>query len=113
AGGMRRHLTHLRSYRAALSEADRTDPLVRQEIAAIESGYRIGRLLVTREVLGQAPPGFSAATKTFCTEHEQRVATFIASVMGPNAGLATDLSMEVAYAPAYTIMGGTSNVLRN
>ena len=42
--------------------------------AALETGYRIGRLLVLREVLGQAPPSFSAATKTFCTEHEQRVA---------------------------------------
>ncbi len=40
------------------------------------SGYRIGRHLVLREVLGQAPAGFSAATKTFCTEFEQRVADF-------------------------------------
>ena len=57
-----------------------TDPLVRQEIAAIETGYRIGRLLVLREVLGQAPKQFSAATKTFCTELEQRIAAFCAAV---------------------------------
>ena len=34
-----------------------TDPLVRQEIAHLETGYRLGRLLVSREVLGQAPTG--------------------------------------------------------
>jgi hypothetical protein len=30
---------------------------LRQEFAALEAGYRIGRLMVLREVLGQAPPG--------------------------------------------------------
>ena len=34
---------------------DTADPLVRQELAALEIGYRIGRLLVLRETLGQAP----------------------------------------------------------
>ena len=34
------------------------------------------------------PPGFSAATKTFCTEFEQRVAAFCARVAGPDAMLA-------------------------
>ena len=43
---------------------DTTDPLVRQDLARIESAYRIGRLLVVREVLGQAPTGFSAATSS-------------------------------------------------
>ena len=51
--------------------------VVRQQIAGIETGYRIGRILVAREVLRQAPAGFSAATKCFCTEHEQRVADFV------------------------------------
>ncbi len=89
------------------------DPLVRQEIAAIETGYRIGRLMVLREVMGQAPKQFSAATKTFCTELEQRIASFCASVLGPDAllaepGLTGRVSRNVCYAPAYTIMGGTS-----
>ena len=52
---------------------DTTDPLVRQDLADIEIGYRLGRLLVLRETLGQAPANFSAATKTFCTEFEQRL----------------------------------------
>ena len=86
---------------------------MRQEIAALESGYRIGRILVIREALGQAPAGFSAATKCFCTEHEQRVADFVARVLGPAATLWDDVVQGLVYAPGYTIMGGTSNVMRN
>ena len=87
---------------------------MRQEIAALETGYRIGRLLVLREVLGQAPAGFSAATKTFCTEFEQRVAAFCARVVGPDAMLVrAAVARNICYAPAYTIMGGTTNILRN
>ena len=82
-------------------------------MAALETGYRIGRILVVREVLGQAPTGFSAATKCFCTEHEWRVAQFVAGVLGPEATLWTDVTRGLAYAPGYTIMGGTSNIMRN
>jgi alkylation response protein AidB-like acyl-CoA dehydrogenase len=112
-GGIDRLVSNLRSYRLARQEADVTDPLLRQEIAALETGYRIGRLLVTKEVVGQALPGFSAATKVFCTEHEQRVAAFVGRVLGAQATVAGDLTSEVCYAPGYTIMGGTSNILRN
>jgi alkylation response protein AidB-like acyl-CoA dehydrogenase len=89
------------------------DPGVRQEIAALESAYRIGRVLVAREVLGQAPAGFSAATKCFCTEHEWRVAQFVTRVLGPEATLWNDVTRGLVYAPGYTIMGGTSNIMRN
>ncbi len=78
-----------------------------------------------REVLGQAPRSFSAATKTFCTEHEQRVAAFCSSVLGvgasawerpqdtaARAGLAERVAHGVVYAPAYTLMGGTTQILR-
>jgi len=84
-----------------------------QEIAAIETGYRIGRILVTREVLRQAPAGFSAATKCFCTEHETRVAEFVAATLGAEATLWDDVTRGLVYAPGYTIMGGTSNIMRN
>ena len=63
--------------------------------------------------MGQAPAGFSAATKCVCTEYEQRVADFVARVAGARAMLWDDLGVGLAYAPAYTIMGGTSNVMRN
>ncbi len=138
-GGIDRLVSNRMLYLDVLGSGlvDRGDPVVRQEIAALESGYRVGRLLVLRETLGQAPGGFSAATKVFCTELEQRVAAFCARMAGP-AGLAWDpaagrseetagdhrqrrldrdrLAARIArngcYAPAYTIMGGTSEILR-
>jgi alkylation response protein AidB-like acyl-CoA dehydrogenase len=112
-GGIDRLVSNRALFDDALAVCDRSDPRVRREVAALETGYRLGRLLVYREALGQAPPGFSAATKCFCTEHEQQVADFAARVLGPRAVADADLSRAVAYAPAYTIMGGTSDVMRN
>jgi alkylation response protein AidB-like acyl-CoA dehydrogenase len=89
------------------------DPSDRVELARLLGEYRIGRLLVLREVMGQAPKSFSAATKTWCTEYEQRVAAFVAHVHGPDAMLAGRIARAIAYAPAYTIMGGTTQILRN
>jgi alkylation response protein AidB-like acyl-CoA dehydrogenase len=137
-GGIDRLVSNRRLYDDVRPWADAADPLVRQEIAAIESGYRIGRILVLRETLGQTPRQFSAATKTFCTELEQRIAAFCGRVLGAwallaDAGpssrgsggqgdgdgpavpqaLARRVSRNLCYAPAYTIMGGTSQILRN
>ena len=64
---------------------------LRAEAARLESSYAIGRLLVIREILGQAPKGFSAATKCFCTEHEQAVAEFAARVLGASGMLWTQI----------------------
>jgi alkylation response protein AidB-like acyl-CoA dehydrogenase len=119
-GGIDRLVSNFALYRDVVPRVDRTDPLVRQEVAAIETAYRIGRLLVLRETLHQAPPGFSAATKTFGTEFEQRLAGFCARWLGPAAlvwgdgtGLGGRAARAVCYAPAYTIMGGTVSILRN
>ena len=112
-GGIDRLVSNHALFLMAVERADTTPPLVRQEIAALESAYRIGRILVTREVLGQAPKGFSAATKCFCTEHEWRVSEFVASTFGAEATLWSDVVHGLLYAPGYTIMGGTSNVMRN
>jgi alkylation response protein AidB-like acyl-CoA dehydrogenase len=122
-GGIDRLVSNRALYRDCLPQADTEDPRVRQEVAALESGYRIGRLLVLREVLGQAPKSFSAATKTFCTEFEQRVASFCSQVLGPHAllteqgfgeqSLGARVAHNLCYAPGYTIMGGTTQVLRN
>ena len=87
--------------------------MVRQQIADIEIGYRIGKILVTREVLKQAPAGFSAATKCFCTEHEVRVAEFVWRTFGADATVWSDVVHGLLYTPGYTIMGGTSNIMRN
>jgi len=112
-GGIDRLVSNKPLYDRALEVADTSDPRVRQEIAQLEIGYRLGRILVYREALRQAPAGFSAATKCFCTEHEQRVADFAARQLGMAATVDADLAKAINYAPAYTIMGGTSNVMRN
>ena len=121
-GGIDRLVSNYALYRDLMASGlvDRTDPIVRQELAAIETSYRIGRLLVLRETLRQAPQGFSAATKTFGTEFEQRLASFCARMLGPYAqlwgaahGLGARAARALCYAPAYTIMGGTTQVLRN
>jgi alkylation response protein AidB-like acyl-CoA dehydrogenase len=112
-GGIDRLVSNYALYAMALERADLTDPRVRQEVARLETGYRIGRILVIREVLRQAPAGFSAATKCFCTEHEQRVAHFVAKTFGLEATLWDDVTAGLMYGPGYTIMGGTSNVMRN
>ena len=112
-GGIDRLVSNKALYEMAKERADLADPVVRQEVANLEIGYRIGRLLVYREVLKQAPAGFSAATKCFCTEHEWRVAEFVARTFGPDAMLFDDVTHGLLYAPGYTIMGGTSNVMRN
>lgn len=112
-GGIDRLVSNHALFRMAVERADTSDAVVRQEIAALESGYRIGRILVTREVLKQAPQGFSAATKCFCTEHERRVAQFVFATLGAEATLWNDVVHGLLYAPGYTIMGGTSNIMRN
>ena len=112
-GGIDRLVSNRALFAVARERADISDPLIRQEIAALETGYRLGRTLVVREVLGQAPAGFSAATKCFCTEHEWRVAQFTARVLGADAMLWDDITKGLVYAPGYTIMGGTSDIMRN
>ena len=112
-GGIDRLVSNQALYELAKTRADTTDPVVRQDMARIETGYVLGRILVAREVLKQAPAGFSAATKCFCTEHQQRVAEFVGRVLGPEATLWDDVARGLAYGPAYTIMGGTSDIMRN
>lgn len=124
-GGIDRLVSNRRLLLDCLPLAEVDDPIVRQRIAALESDYVIGRLMVLREIVGQAPPSYSAETKTFCTEYEQRVATFCGQVLGvaalawdqpvgdATATLAERVGRGLAYAPAYTLMGGTTQILRN
>ncbi|MDQ3738364.1 MAG: acyl-CoA dehydrogenase family protein [Actinomycetota bacterium] len=116
-GGIDRLVSNRALYLIALERARvdgrLDDRLVRQGVAALEIGYRVGRMLVIREVMRQAPAGFSAATKCFCTEHEWRVSEFVARMLGADATLWNDVTQGLIYAPGYTIMGGTSNVMRN
>ncbi len=113
-GGIDRLASNQRLYNDTLPLVDPDDPLIRQEVARIETGYRIGRQMVLRNVLKQTPfPQYSAVTKTWCTEFEQTVANFVGRVNGAHTMLANRASRNVVYAPAYTIMGGTTQILRN
>jgi alkylation response protein AidB-like acyl-CoA dehydrogenase len=122
-GGIDRLVSNYSLFRDVMGTpglVDHDDPIVRQELARIETGYRIGRMLILREVLQQAPAGFSAATKTFATEFEVTVANFCSRQLGPSSmlwgadqGLGGRAARAVCYAPAYTIMGGTVSILRN
>ena len=112
-GGIDRLMSNRPLYDEACNAANKSDPLVRQEIANLEIGYRLGRLLVYRGALGQSASGFSAGTKCFCTEHEQRVADFAARVLGVKALAGAQFAEAICYAPAYTIQGGTSDIMRN
>ncbi len=111
-GGIDRLVSNRALFEDAKRLADARDPRVRQELARLETGYRIGRHLVLREVLGQAPKGFSAVTKSFCTQNEAEVANFAARVYGADAMLAGRAARNVCYSPAYGIMGGTAEILR-
>lgn len=112
-GGIDRLVSNRALYADAIANLGDPTPLVRQEVARLESGYLLGRQMVMREVMGQAPRGWSAITKTYCTEFEQRVAEFCVAHAGPEAMLWNRLSRGICYAPAYTIMGGTTQILRN
>ena len=115
-GGIDRLVSNRRLYLdviAGLGAEQREDPLVRQDVARLEGGYRIGRNLVLREVLGQAPAGYSAVTKTWCTEFEVLVAEICTRLVGPEALLWGRPARNLCYAPGYTIMGGTTEILRN
>ena len=112
-GGIDRLVSNRPLYELAKAQADTDDPRVRQDIARIESDYHVGRLLVYREVLRQAPKGFSAATKVFCTEHQVRVADFAARVLGPHMTLDHQQSREFCYSPSYKLAGGSSEIMRN
>ena len=112
-GGIDRLVSNRPLYDLALEHADVGDHRTRQEIASIETGYRLGRLMVYRGALGQGSADFSAGTKAFCTEHQQRVAQFAARVLGPAATVGNAVPNAICYAPAYTIQGGTSAIMRN
>lgn len=90
-----------------------SDPLLRQRFSRAESIYTIARHMILREVVGQAPAGWSAVTKTLATEFEIEVAELCGSVMGPQSMLWNRVSRNICYAPAYTLMGGTTLILRN
>jgi alkylation response protein AidB-like acyl-CoA dehydrogenase len=112
-GGIDRLVSNRLVYLLARRKADMTSSVVRQRVAALETGYHVGRLMVIRETLRQGPGGFSAVTKRFCTTHEQRVAEFTWSTLGMDATAWDFIGRALCYSPSYTIMGGAHEILGN
>jgi alkylation response protein AidB-like acyl-CoA dehydrogenase len=102
------------------------DPIVRDRVAGLRVDLETARLMVYRIAWladhGRVPNVEAAVAKSFGTELEQRIAETVAglfqmSALGwagsPHAVLGGRVARAVLYAPAYTIQGGTSNILRN
>jgi alkylation response protein AidB-like acyl-CoA dehydrogenase len=128
--GIERLISNFPLWRDVLRVARETgrsrDPRLRQEIAEIEIALRAGRQMVYRVAAmlteGRTPNFETAVTKTFCTEVEQRIASLASEILGPRSQLLAGspqallegrAARNYLYAPAYTIQGGTSEILRN
>ncbi len=98
-------------YRAL--EGSHRQQLLRQRFAHAETMYFICRQIVLREICGQSARGWSSLTKTLATEFEIEVAALCGSVLGAETMLQNRTSRNICYAPGYTIMGGTTQILRN
>jgi alkylation response protein AidB-like acyl-CoA dehydrogenase len=100
--------------------------VVRHRLAQLHIEFTMGKLMVYRVAWqltqGVVPNAESAAAKVYCTEFEQRLAQAASELMGgygqllpgsPCAPLDGRVARAYLYAPAYTIQGGTSTILRN
>jgi alkylation response protein AidB-like acyl-CoA dehydrogenase len=100
--------------------------VVRHRLAQLHIEFTMGKFLVYRVAWllsqGVIPNAESAAAKAYCTEFEQRLAQAASELMGgygqllpgsPHALFNGRIARAYLYAPAYTIQGGTSTILRN
>ncbi|MFQ5512876.1 MAG: acyl-CoA dehydrogenase family protein [Myxococcota bacterium] len=98
---------------------------MRERIAAIEIDWQAGRGMIYRVAAllteGRLPTHEAAAAKVFCTSLEQRIAALASEILGPSslllpgderAPLHGRAARSLLYAPAYTIQGGTNEILR-
>lgn len=99
--------------------------IVRHRLAQLHIEFNMGKLMVYKVAWllssGVIPNAESAAAKAYCTEFEQRLAQTASELLGGYGQLlpgshAAILNGRIAraylYAPAYTIQGGTSTILR-
>ncbi|MEE8556821.1 MAG: acyl-CoA dehydrogenase family protein [Myxococcota bacterium] len=125
--GIERLLSNFPLFRDVVRRARETgrtaDPRIRQRIAGIEIALRAGRGMIYRVASmlteGRVPNFEAAAAKTFCTTLEQSIANLASDLLGPASQLTDGGLLErraarnLMYAPAYTIQGGTNEILRN
>lgn len=102
------------------------EPIWRDRLARVHTEVEIGRWHVYRVAWrlssGTVPNAEAALAKAYCTEVEQQIATLAGDLLGihaqllpgsPAARLRGRVGRSLLAAPAYTIQGGTSNILRN
>jgi alkylation response protein AidB-like acyl-CoA dehydrogenase len=128
--GIERLMSNYPLFRDALQYAKEAgltqDPLIRNQLAQLSIELETGRFMVYKVAWllsqGVVPNYEAAMAKCYCTEFEQRLAQTISGMLGEYgllmpgssaARLAGRAAREYLYAPAYTIQGGTSNILRN
>ena len=128
--GIERLMSNYPLFRDAVAYAKESalvrDPLLRDELAQLRVEFELGRLMVYRVAWllsrGIVPNYEAALAKCYCTEFEQRLAQAVSRMLrehallmpgSPAARLGGRAAREFLYAPAYTIQGGTANILRN
>ncbi len=129
-GGIERVLSNWPLFEDAVrllhGDARLQDPIVRDRLAGLRIELEVARMMVYRVAWladqGRTPNVEAAMAKSYGTELEQRIAEAMGSlfqmagVLGPGsprAALGGRVARAMLYAPAYTIQGGTSNILRN
>ena len=129
-GGIERVLSNYPLFHDALAWARAAgltrDPRVRNRLARLHIELHAARLLVYRTAWrlsrGERPTWETALTKLIGTELEQEIAEAVLGLFGPagllmpgapGAPLGGRAAHAALYAPAYTIQGGTANILRN
>ncbi len=128
--GIERLMSNFLIYEAIAEYAKETGltrrDTIRHKLAQLHIEFTVGKFLVYKVAWlltkGIIPNAESAAAKAFCTEYEQRLAHTATEVLGayghlmpgsPHARLNGRIARASLYAPAYTIQGGTSGILRN
>jgi alkylation response protein AidB-like acyl-CoA dehydrogenase len=128
--GIERLMSNYLIYEAIVAYAKETGQTrretIRHKLAQLHIEFMVGKFLVYKVAWlltkGIIPNAESAAAKAFCTEYEQRLAHTATEILGayghlmpgsPHARLNGRIARACLYAPAYTIQGGTSTILRN
>ncbi len=127
--GIERLISNYPLWRDLKAYATRTgltaNKALRNRIAEIEIAYWAGRGMIYKVAgilsSGRVPNYEAAVAKTFCTSLEQKIAELVTEILGPASLIRGGprsifdgrAARNMLYAPAYTIQGGTNNILRN
>lgn len=102
------------------------DPIVRNDLAALETEFNVGRLLCYYVAWiidkGRIPNYEASICKVFCTKYEQKLSDIATQVMGlygqllpgSKSALYGGLAAEsYLWSPSFTLQGGTVEILKN